>query len=111
MNQDWKSLPERGTGFWLRTIVWLALNFGRKAAGTLLYPISAFFLLLSRRPRQASLDYLTRIEEKPANWMDTFHHYHTFAETILDRVFVFAGRADFLDIDVRGFDLLEAQSL
>lgn len=109
MNQDWKIQPERGSGFWLKTIVWLALNFGREAARVLLYPISAFFLLLSRKPRQASRDYLTRLEAKPAGWLDAFHHYHIFAETILDRVFVFAGRDDFLHIDVHGFELLEAQ--
>ena len=109
MNQGWKSQPERGTGFGLRTIVWVALHIHREVALALLYPISAFFLLLSKQPRQASRDYLTRLEEKPAGWLDAFHHYHTFAETILDRVFVFAGRADFLDIDVRGFDLLESQ--
>ena len=109
MKQDWRSQPERGTSFWLRTIVWLALNFSRGLAQALLYPISAFFLLLAERPRQASRNYLTRIKEKPSGWLDAFRHYHTFAQTILDRVFVFAGRADFLDLDVMGFDLLESQ--
>jgi predicted LPLAT superfamily acyltransferase len=90
-------------------MVWLALHAGREVARALLYPISAFFLLLARPPRQASFDYLARLKKQPAGWRDTFRHYHAFAETILDRVFVFAGRADFLTLDVQGFDLLEAQ--
>lgn len=106
---DWQSQPERGSGFWLRTIVWLAFHVGREAARVLLYPVSAFFLLLAKPPRQASMDYLARLKKQPAGWRDAFRHYHSFAETILDRVFVFAGRPDFLTLDVQGFDLLEAQ--
>ena len=109
MTQNWTQQPERGSRFWLWTIVWLALNVGRGTARILLYPISAFFLLFAKQSRQASQTYLTRLENKPAGWLGTFRHYHTFAETILDRVFVFVGRSDFLGLDVQGFNLLQAQ--
>ena len=41
MSRSWITQKERSTGFWLRTIVWIALRLGRPIARALLYPIQA----------------------------------------------------------------------
>ena len=107
MSRSWMDQPERSTGFWLRTIVWIALRIGRPAARALLYPICAYFLLFSSRARRASIEFLSRIAGRPEGFLETFRHYHVFAQTILDRVFVFAGRDEIFRLDVNGFELLE----
>lgn len=105
---DWLQRPERSTLFWLHTIVWIALRIGRPVARALLYPIAGYFLVFSRASRDASRQYLSRVLGRPAGWRQVFQHYHTFAETLLDRVFVYAGRQDIFALEVHGFELLEA---
>ncbi|WP_077731647.1 hypothetical protein [Methylocaldum sp. 14B] len=107
MSRSWINQKERSTGFWLRTIVWIALRLGRPIARALLYPITAYFLIFADRARQASAAYLTRIFGRPPSGRELFRHYHTFAEALLDRVFVFAERDEFFQIRMHGFDLLE----
>ncbi|CAI8913742.1 LpxL/LpxP family acyltransferase [Methylocaldum szegediense] len=107
MSRSWITQKERSTGFWLRTIVWIALRLGRPIARALLYPITAYFLIFADRSRQASIAYLTRILGRAPTAREIFRHYHTFAETLLDRVFVFADRDEFFEIRVNGFELLE----
>jgi predicted LPLAT superfamily acyltransferase len=107
MSRSWITQKERSTGFWLRTIVWIALRLGRPIARALLYPITAYFLVFADRSRQASTAYLTRIFGRAPSVREIFRHYHTFAEALLDRVFVFAGRDEFFEIRIQGFELLE----
>lgn len=103
----WLQQRERSNLFWLRTIVWIALSVGRPIARALLYPVTAYFLVFSRSSRRASRHYLGKVLGAPVRWGQTFRHYLTFAETLLDRVFVYAGRQDLFRLDVHGFSLLE----
>lgn len=107
MSRSWITQRERSTGFWLRTIVWIALRLGRPIARALLYPITAYFFIFADRSRHASAAYLGRILGRVPSPREQFRHYHTFAETLLDRVFVFAERDEFFRIQIHGFDLLE----
>jgi len=105
VSHSWTRLRERSSDFWLRAIVWIALRLGRPLARALLYPIAAYFLLHS--DRSPSRDWLFRVYRRPATWRELFRHYRVFSETILDRVFVFAGRDGFFRIDVEGMELLD----
>jgi predicted LPLAT superfamily acyltransferase len=104
----WLRQRERSNTFWINTIVWIALHVGRPFARALLYPITAYFLAFSGTARAASRQYLTRVLRRPARLLDLFRHYHTFAQTLLDRLFVYAGRASLFRLDVHGFELLES---
>ena len=86
---EWVERPERGSVLAIRLAVWLMLKLGRPASRLLLYPICAYFVLFSRRARRASAGYLRRVLGGRGN---VFRHYHTFATTILDRVYFLAGR-------------------
>ncbi len=105
---DWKSRPEGGGRFALRLIRGIARHGGRPLARVLLYPITAYFTFVRGPERRASIDYLTRVLGRPAQLRDGLRHVHTFASTILDRVFLLGGRLGDFDMTVRGLDPLHA---
>lgn len=104
----WLSQQERGSLWLMRTIAVIALKIGRPAGRLLLYPICTYFILFSSDARHASRDYLTRVLGRTPLWRDVFRHYHCFAATILDRVFLLAGRPQHFDYEIQGLDMLLA---
>lgn len=106
MSGDWKQRPEGGGRLAIGLIVAIARLCGRGATRLLLYPITAYFLLVRGPERAASRAYLARALDRPATLAEVARHLHTFASTILDRVFLLGGRMDLFEIDVRGVDTL-----
>ena len=98
MNQSWQDQRERSTPLALYTIRWIALNVGRPAARSLLYPISIYFFLFAPEKRKASRAYLTRVLTSSPSSLDVIKHIHCFASTILDRVYLLTGQFNKLDI-------------
>lgn len=98
----WTTRPERSNRPVLRFIVWVALTLGRRAARVLLYPACGYFQLTSGGANAASAHYLRRVLAREPSWRDTFRHYHTFAATILDRVFLFNDKYSRFDVRVHG---------
>ncbi|HEU4353511.1 MAG TPA: acyl-CoA synthetase [Burkholderiales bacterium] len=96
----WLEQPERGSRVAMRLAVWLMLALGRPAGRLLLYPICAYFALFSRRARRASADYLRRVLGRPPRARDVFRHYHAFASTIQDRIYLLAGKLARLEVSV-----------
>jgi predicted LPLAT superfamily acyltransferase len=74
----------------------------------LLYPIAAYFVVFSNRSRTASRDYLRRVLGRDCGWAEVFWHYHTFACTLLDRIYLFAGQDQCLDIRMQGMEVLDS---
>jgi len=105
---SWLRQRERGSAWLMRIMTVVALRRGRAAARLLLYPICAYFLLFSQGARIASQRYLERVRGNRVGWKSVFAHYHRFAETILDRVSILAGRDSHLAYDVKGVDELQA---
>ncbi|WP_373507475.1 lipid A biosynthesis acyltransferase [Thiocapsa sp.] len=95
---DWSTQGERGSPFAVRLILWIALHLGRAPARALLYPITLYFLIKAGPQRRASRRFLTQVLGRPARLADIARHLHSFAATILDRVFLLAGRRELLDI-------------
>ncbi|MGM0552777.1 MAG: lipid A biosynthesis acyltransferase [Pseudomonadota bacterium] len=109
MSRSWFKQAERGSPLALRIILWVALNLGRGPSRALLYPITAYFLLLAPRARRYSRDYLARILGRAPRLREVARHFHTFAAVILDRVFLLAGREDCLDIRVHDGEIFLQQ--
>jgi predicted LPLAT superfamily acyltransferase len=107
MKEAWLNIPERSSLFWMHAITWIALKLGRGVAWLLLYPITAYFLLFANQTGGASVAYLRRILGRAPKFAERFRHYHTFACTLLDRLYVLAGQDQRLDIKVHGLELLE----
>ena len=102
----WVAQSERGVSFTMRLIAWIALRLGRTTARILLYPICLYFLLFSIDARAGSRVYLRRVLQREVRLADSFRNYHTFAATILDRVFFVAADHSAFDIRVYGHELV-----
>lgn len=103
---SWNSQRERGSPVALRMILWIALRLGRAPARLLLYPITAYFLVKAAPERQASRNFLCRVLDRKVDLADIARHIQCFAATILDRVFLLAGRLDQFDIRLHQPELI-----
>ena len=106
MTQQRTRRREGGGWFAIWLIRSIGLNLGRRAARSLLYPITLYFYF--RRPfeRRISYEFLARASGRPANAMQVMRHIHRFASTILDRVFLLAGQFSRFDVRIHGIDEL-----
>lgn len=109
MNEDWRTQQERGSSGMLRLIRWIATHLGRAPARSLLYPITLYFLLTGGKQRRASREFLTLALNRPATLSDLARHFHTFASTILDRVFMLTDRYECFDLQVFNHSLIAEQ--
>jgi predicted LPLAT superfamily acyltransferase len=105
---EWVARPERASPVLLRFFVWLALTLGRRAARVLLWPICLYFIASGAAIRGASRQYLEKVLGRDPRFADLFHHVHTFASTILDRVFLLNGQYSLFDVTVHGEEIVEA---
>jgi predicted LPLAT superfamily acyltransferase len=109
MQRTWLQQKERGSLLLIRLIGWIALRLGRPLGRLLLYPISFYFVLLVPRARRASRFYLRRVLGRTPRFSELFHHVHTFAATILDRVYLLTNRMDYFEITIHGYQKLLEQ--
>jgi predicted LPLAT superfamily acyltransferase len=100
VDQHWVEERERGAAWLVRFMLWLATRVGRLPAALLLYPISAFYMWREPRARVHSREFLARALDRRPHTVDVFRHFHCFATTILDRVFLLSGAATRLSIEV-----------
>ena len=108
MSTAWRSQPERGNRNLIRLLAWMTLRLGRPVARWFLYPICLYFVLFSGGTQRISREYLQRILTRPVRWKDIFRHYHAFASTIHDRVYLLSGRHRYFDIRMEGASALHA---
>jgi predicted LPLAT superfamily acyltransferase len=109
MSAHWKQRPEGGGYFAIWLIRTIACRGGRTVARLLLWPITLYFMLMRGPERRASRDYLARVLPQAPGLRHVARHIHTFASTILDRVFLLSGQLERFDIQVSGLDQLHAQ--
>jgi len=84
----------------MRALVWLTLAFGRRAGRVFLHPIAAYFALFSRGTRRASAGYLRRVLGRPPRLAEVMRHFHAYASTLHDRVYLRTGRYGYFDVKV-----------
>jgi predicted LPLAT superfamily acyltransferase len=104
----WLRSRERGSPALLRFMIWVTRTLGRAVGRAALPPIVLYFVVFSGRSRAASRAWLTRVLGRPATLGDVYRHYHTFAVTLLDRVYLLAGRWDYFDVRLHGDAALRA---
>lgn len=109
MSVSWKRRPEGGGRFSLWLIRGIGRHGGRPLARLLLYPITLYFLFRRGPERRASIAFLGRALGRPAGLLDGARHVHSFASTILDRLFLLEGKESRFRIGVEGLDALAAQ--
>lgn len=109
MSAEWKQRPEGGARFAQWLLISIARHGGRTLSRALLPPISLYYVLRRGPERRASRQWLSRALGRPATLLDVVRHLHTFAATILDRVFLLCDpRPKRFRIDVSGLGDLHA---
>ncbi len=98
MSAAWVFERERGSAAALHLIGWIARRCGRGCSRALLWPITLYFFLTARRARTASADYLQRVLGRCPSLAERFRHFHWFACTLLDRLYL-------LTAGIEGFDV------
>ncbi len=109
MNAGWKQRREGGSWFAIWLIRAIGRHGGRGFARLFLYPITGYFLLRRSAERRDSRAYLGRVLGRPARLREVARHIHTFAATILDRVFLLGGETSRFQVTVHGLAPLHAQ--
>ena len=111
----WAGIAERGSMGALRFIRWVYTTFGRRATIAFLTPVVAYFFVTGRGVRRASLDYLRTLWVAPGGrealgapptWRHAYRHLHEFAEQVLDRMIVWSGDTELIEVDYEGTELL-----
>ena len=98
----WATRAERGYVFVIRCGVRFALALGRPVAWLLLHAVTLYFLAVSAGDRAASRQYLRKVLGREPGLADLFRHFHSFATTLLDRVYLLNGQYGRYDVRVHG---------
>jgi predicted LPLAT superfamily acyltransferase len=116
----WSGIAERGSFGALRFIRWVYRTFGRRATIAFLSPVVAYFFVTGRAVRRASLDYLRTLwaapggrealGDEPPGLRHAFRHLHEFAEHVVDRMIVWSGDTEIIQIDYDGTEILRELS-
>jgi predicted LPLAT superfamily acyltransferase len=106
---EWTVASERGSLRLARFMVWLVHHIGWWPGHLLLYPIAAYFLIASPRPRAAARVYLSRALGRRAGLRDLYRLYFAFSSTILDRAFLVCGKVKGYRVEVHGLDAVQAR--
>ena len=111
---EWASASERGSRFALQFLVWLIRRLGGAPLRPLLAPIAAYYTLFAVRARRASQAYLARIDRAQGGsgaqpgLRESYRHFYSFAEVILDRFALWSGAYDRFDVVLHGREKMEA---
>ena len=105
----WAGRPERGRALAIRCGTWLALTFGRGVARVWLHALTLYYLAVSPADRAASRQFLRRALGREPGAADVYRHFHTFATTILDRIYLLNGQYGLFDVRVHGREIVDAE--
>lgn len=106
MSAHWSARPEGGNRFAMRLLIAIGLHLGRGFARVLLYPATLYFFLRRGPERRASRQFLERVLGCRPGAAQVLRHIHTYAATILDRVFLLSGSVRRFDVRVQGLEEL-----
>jgi predicted LPLAT superfamily acyltransferase len=104
---EWVRRPERSNKAMLHLMTWISLRLGRAPARFVLAGISLYFLLFTPAAKAASRAYLRRVLGREPKFADVFRHFHSFASTIHDRLFLLNTRFDLFQIEVHGENIIQ----
>lgn len=104
----WATRPERGTGWLIDLMMFVALRLGRPLAHRLLHLIAGYYYVFSPRARRYGREYLRRVLGREPTSVERYRQVSTFATTILDRLYLTRERSDLLEISIEGEELMRA---
>lgn len=115
--QSWTQQPEHGSFLAVRVGIWIYRIFGFAARRFALWPCAFYFALAHRETRRASREWLATVFSLPAGraalerkpgLFTSIRHVHAFAESVLDRVGLWAGEEHKFSFEHQGGEALLA---
>ena len=103
----WVGQKERSSLWILRVMRWVAMTAGRRVSRVALHPITLYFVATGGTARRESRRYLARALGRPARLADVYRHFHCFAATILDRVYLLQERYDEVELRSTGIEAMD----
>ena len=108
----WSNLPERGSLWGIRSVLFTLDFLGYRVASLMLIPIAAYFFATGGKSRRTSLNYLGRLHRHhpatpPATFWQAYLHHLEFARILLDRMLIWQGRTARFHFVTQGKELLQ----
>lgn len=103
----WAREKERGNLKALRAMRWIATAAGRPLTRLALHPITLYFVLTSASARRESARYLARALGRQPRFSDLYRHFHSFASTVLDRVYLLQERYEQFELTWSGTEAMD----
>jgi predicted LPLAT superfamily acyltransferase len=104
----WTNSRERSNRLAVLVMAWIALRLGRNVARWVLHPITLYFLAFAPAPRRQSARYLERVLGRRPSFADRYRHFHTFASTVLDRIYFVRGATDRFELQLNDESLVNS---
>ncbi len=115
----WASLQETSLVLGIRSLLWVYRLCGRGVFRLFLRPVVSYYFLSGRTARNASREYLRRLGQYypelalSGGWLQSYRHFLSFGETLLDKIIVWTGSISQEQVDFPNrkllLDLLEQQ--
>ncbi len=96
----WASLQETSFLWGIRALVWVYRIFGRWLFRVFLRPVVSYYFITGRIARNASREYLRRLGrcfpelKLSGGWWESYLHFLSFGETLLDKIICWTGNID-----------------
>lgn len=100
----WAGTRERGAFFMMRLTLFGLRLLGRPVMLPIVHLVALYFFLFGRGGRDASLDYLRRVQAAvpgsclAPTWRHAYRHFRSFATAILDKLDTWSGRMKLKDV-------------
>jgi len=110
--QHWAALQETSILWGIRSLVWVYRIFGRWVFRLFLRPVVSFYFLTGNIPRNASREYLRQLGryfpelQLSGGWLESYRHFLSFGETLLDKIIVWTGNITDQQVDFPNRQLL-----
>jgi len=111
-SHHWASLEETSILWGIRALVWVYRWFGRWAFRFFLTPVVSYHFIAGRLARDASKEYLRHLGQRfpelglsGTTW-ESYRHFLSFGETLLDKIIVWVGCIDPAQVDFPNRGLL-----
>lgn len=110
--KHWAALEETSLVWGIKTLVWIYRVFGRWAFRLILMPVVSFYFFTGTLARNASRDYLRRLKryfpdlDIGCGWLQSYRHFLSFGETLLDKIIAWMGHIDPNQVDFTNRPLL-----
>lgn len=101
----WAALEENSLLWGIRILVWVYRQFGRWVFRLILRPVVSYYFLAGRTAREASREYLRHLGwfypelNLDGSWWQSYRHFLSFGETLLDKIVVWTGSIDQSQVD------------